>query len=89
MFFVCHNWKESQMSKLDKIIQLIRENMVANATGSGGGFGGNSPKEGPTAGLDPKVELGMFRRTIGGLVDRRSKTYSKKYESWLKSMGLL
>jgi hypothetical protein len=77
------------MSKLDKIIQLIRENMVANATGSGGGFGGNSPKEGPTAGLDPKVELGMFRRTIGGLVDRRSKTYSKKYESWLKSMGLL
>jgi hypothetical protein len=77
------------MSKLDKIIQLIRENMVANATGSGGGFGGNSPQEGPTAGFDPKVELGMFRRTIGGLVDRRSKTYSKKYESWLKSMGLL
>lgn len=77
------------MSKLDKIIQLIRENMVANAPSQGGAFGGSSPAEGPTAGFDQKTELGMFRRTIGGLVDRRSKTYSKKYESWLKSMGLL
>lgn len=77
------------MSKLDRVIQIVRENMVANAPGQGGGFGGNSPAEGPTAGFDPKTELGMFRRTIGGLVDRRSKQYSKKYEEWLKSMGLL
>ena len=77
------------MSKLDKIIQIVRENMVANVPSQGGAFGGNSPAEGPTAGFDPNTELGMFRRTIGGLVDRRSKTYSKKYEAWLKSMGLL
>lgn len=63
--------------------------MVANAVGQSGGFGSNSPAEGPTAGFDPKTELGMFRRTIGGLVDKRSKQYNKKYEQWLKSMGLL
>ena len=63
--------------------------MVANAPGQSGGFSGNSPAEGPTAGFDPKTELGMFRRTIGGLVDKRSKQYDKKYEAWLKSMGLL
>ena len=77
------------MSRLNRVIQIVRENMVANAPGQGGGFGGNSPAEGPTAGFDPKTELGMFRRTIGGLVDKRSKQYSKKYEAWLKSMGLL
>ena len=77
------------MNKLDRIIQIIRENMVANQPGQSGGFGGNSSAEGPTAGFDPKTELGMFRRTIGGLVDKRSGQYNKKYESWLKSMGLL
>ena len=77
------------MSKLDRIIEIIRENMVANAPGHSGGFSSNSPSEGPTAGFDPKTELGMFRRTIGGLVDKRSKQYNKKYEAWLKSMGLL
>jgi len=77
------------MSRLDKVLQIVRENMVANAPGQGGGFSGDSPAKGPTAGFDPKTELGMFRRTIGGLVDKRSKQYSKKYEAWLKSMGLL
>ncbi len=77
------------MSKLDRVIQIVRENMVANAPGQSGGFSGSSSSEGPTAGFDPKNELGMFRRTIGGLVDKRSKQYSKKYEEWLKSMGLL
>ena len=75
------------MSRLDRVIQIVRENMVANVPGQSGGFGGSSAD--PTAGFDPKTELGMFRRTIGGLVDKRSKQYSKKYEEWLKSMGLL
>ncbi len=77
------------MSRFDRVIQIVRENMVANSPGQGGGFSGSSPAEGSTAGFDPKTELGMFRRTIGGLVDKRSKHYSKKYEEWLKSMGLL
>ena len=77
------------MNKLNKIIEIVRENMVSNAPGQGGAFGGNSPVEGPTAGFDPKTELGMFRRTIGGLVDKRTKHYHQKYERWLKSMGLL
>jgi hypothetical protein len=83
------NWKKLQMSKLDRVIQIVRENMVANSPGQGGAFSGSSPNEGPTAGFDPKTELGMFRRTIGGLVDKRTKQYHQKYEKWLKSMGLL
>ena len=38
---------------LKKVISLIREQMVANAAGTGGGFGGSSDAKGPTAGLDP------------------------------------
>lgn len=77
------------MNKLDKVIQIIRENMVANAPGQSGAFGNSSPAEGPTAGIDPNLELGIFRRTIGGIVDKRTKQYHHKYEKWLKSMGLL
>jgi hypothetical protein len=77
------------MNKLDKIISLIRENMVANSPGQGGAFGTDSPATGPTAGTDVGLDLSMFRRTIGGLVDKRTKQYNKKYEKWLRSMGLL
>jgi len=77
------------MNKLDRIIHLIRENMIANSPGQGGAFGADSPSDGPTAGVDKEFDLGMFRRTISGLVDKRTKQYNKKYEKWLKSMGLL
>jgi len=36
--------------KIDRIIHYIRENMVANAPGTGGGFGVNSNAAGPVAG---------------------------------------
>jgi hypothetical protein len=48
------------MAKIDKIIQMIREQMVANAPGGSGGFSGSSDPKGPTAGFDPV--MGMTRR---------------------------
>ena len=46
--------------KLDKIISIIREQMVANAPGASGGFSGSSDPKGPTAGFDPV--MGLTRR---------------------------
>lgn len=44
------------MNKIDKVIEIIRENMVANAPGSGGGFSSSSPAGGPTAGYDQPLD---------------------------------
>ena len=43
--------------KLDWIISIIREQMVANAPGGSGGFGETSPAEGPTAGRATIVQF--------------------------------
>ena len=40
------------MKSVDKVIQILREMMVANAPGTGGGFSTKSPAEGPVAGKD-------------------------------------
>ena len=48
------------MARIDKFIQMIREQMVANAPGGSGGFSGSSEPKGPTAGFDPV--MGMTRR---------------------------
>jgi hypothetical protein len=47
---------------LDKIICYIRENMVANAPGSGGGFSASSDAEGPVAGNTYKLPFKQFKR---------------------------
>jgi hypothetical protein len=41
------------MAKIDRIIQIIREQMVAGT----GGFTGSSEPKGPTAGFDPVMRL--------------------------------
>ncbi len=46
--------------KLDKIISIVREQMVANAPGTQGGFSGSADPKGPTAGFDPV--MGTTRR---------------------------
>lgn len=46
--------------KLDRIISIIREQMIANAPGGSGGFSSSSEAKGPTAGFDPL--LGLRRR---------------------------
>jgi hypothetical protein len=40
------------MRSVDKVIEILREMMVANAPGTGGGFSTKSPAEGPVAGKD-------------------------------------
>ena len=43
-----------EKKKLDKIISIVREEMMtANAAGQSGGFGGESPAKGPRAGFSP------------------------------------
>jgi len=46
--------------KLERIISIIKEQMVANAPGGSGGFSGSADPKGPIAGLDPII--GSTRR---------------------------
>jgi len=46
--------------KLDKIISIVREQMVANAPGTQGGFSASADPKGPVAGFDPV--MGTTRR---------------------------
>lgn len=68
------------MNHLDKIIQLIRENMVANAAGQSGAY---------TSQGDPLVKAGFdtivpgLRRRKNGKVDYRM---NPKYKSWVKNL---
>jgi hypothetical protein len=45
------------MEKIDRIIQIIRENMVANSPGSQGGFGDSADPKGPVAGRSKKIYM--------------------------------
>ena len=43
-----------EKKKLDKIISIVREEMMtANAPGASGAFGADSPAKGPRAGFSP------------------------------------
>jgi hypothetical protein len=46
-----------EKKKLDWIISIIKEQMVANAPGGSGGFSGSADAKGPTAGFDPVMGL--------------------------------
>jgi len=63
--------------KIDKMISIIKENMVVG----GGGFTGSSPAQGPTAGFDPLLG---FRNKKKGSVDFRK--VPKDYKNWVKSL---
>lgn len=56
------------MEKIDRVIKIIREQMVANAPGAQGGFSSSSPDEGPVAGRSPKMFF---------LARKFAKTYAK------------
>ena len=59
------------MEKIDRVIQTVRENMVANAPGTQGGFSGSADSKGPVAGFDP-------------LMSGKGKKYMKgKRKQWL------
>lgn len=75
------------MEKIEEIIKLVREEItVANPPGQSGGFGENSPKEGPTAGYSQPMFGLPVRRN--GKLDQRNP-FIKKYNTLLKSLGLL
>ena len=65
-------------SKLDWIIRMLREEMVANAPGESGGFSGSANPKGPVAGFDP----------VMGKTARRKKKYIKlpagSRKRWIK-----
>jgi len=72
--------------RLERVINYFREEItnVANAPGTGGGFGASSAAKGPTAGYDPSL----------GRIDRRkkkNKNYPKEittfYNRLLKFKG--
>jgi hypothetical protein len=49
-----------EKKKLDRIISIIREQMVTGSTAAAPGFSGSSDPKGPTAGFDPV--MGLTRR---------------------------
>ena len=63
--------------KLDKIISIIREQMVANAPGASGGFSGSADPKGPTAGFDPVIGLSR-RKKYASLGAGSRKRWMKK-----------
>lgn len=68
------------MKKLDRIINNLREMMVANAPGESTGLTSSAAKEGPVAGFDPV--LGFSRRKRNpDMFDMR--TIPKKYRRWI------
>ena len=66
------------MKKIERIIELIRENMIASSVPT------NNISGGDIATFDPVIG---FKRRRNGNVDGRS--VSKKYKDWMKSLGLL
>jgi hypothetical protein len=65
--------------KLDRIISIIREQMVANAPGTQGGFSGSANPKGPVAGFDPV--MGTTRRKYASLGAGSRKRWMKKKPS--------
>jgi len=70
--------RDTRIMKLDKLISIIRENMVVGA----GGFTGSSPAEGPTAGYDPM--LGYRNKKKKDTIDYRR--VPKPYKAWVKDI---
>jgi hypothetical protein len=64
------------MEKIDRIIQIIRENMVANAPGTQGGFSSSADSKGPVAGFDP---------VMGKMGKRYWKGKRKQWLDYLRS----
>jgi hypothetical protein len=64
--------------KLDRIISILREQMVANAPGTQGGFSGSSDPKGPTAGFDPVMGMTKRKRYASLGVGSRKRWMKKK-----------
>jgi hypothetical protein len=67
-----------EKKKLDRIIEIIREQMVANAPGGSGGFSGSAQAKGPTAGFDPVMGMTRRKKIIGLGKNSRNRWDPKK-----------
>lgn len=65
-----------EKKKLDRIISIIKEQMVGNAAGASGGFSGSADPKGPTAGFDPV--MGTTRRKYASLGPNSRKRWMSK-----------
>ena len=75
--------------RLARIIKLIKEEMVGNAVGQSGGFGGASSETGPTAGFDPVMRGKMHRRNKKTVKQIKEQIIGKgKYPGARKRWGL-
>ena len=62
---------------MDKIIEIIREQMVTGSTAASPGFGGTADPKGPTAGFDPVMGL-TRRKKYASLGTGSRKRWMKK-----------
>ena len=63
---------------LDKIIAIVREEMMtANAPGGSGGFSGSADPKGPRAGFDPVMKKTTRRKKTVGLWSSSLKNKKK------------
>jgi hypothetical protein len=72
-----------EKKKIEKIISIIREQMVANAAGAQGGFSSDSPDPGPVAGRSPKMFL--LSRKFAKTYAKSGPGSRKKWLDYLKS----
>ena len=67
------------MNPLDKIISIVKEEMMtANPAGGSGGFSGSADAKGPRAGFDPVMKKTARRKNIIGLWAGSLKKKRKK-----------
>jgi len=68
-----------QMKPLDKIISIVKEEMMtANPAGGSGGFSGSANAKGPRAGFDPVMKKPIKRKNTIGLWAGSLKKKKKK-----------
>ena len=67
-----------EKKKLDWIISIIKEQMVANAPGGSGGFSGSADSKGPTAGFDPVIGLSRRKKYASLGMGSRKRWMKKK-----------
>jgi len=71
-----------ERNKLNRIISIIREEMMtANAPGGQGGFGADAPAKGPRAGFSPVMGKVMKRKKYIKLPPGSRKRWMKENES--------
>lgn len=67
------------MKKIDRVINNLKEMMVANAPGESTGMTSSAPSEGPNAGFD--TFLNSIRKRRNNQIDFRS--VPQKYRKWI------